>query len=218
MSTLIYNGMYIRNTLVRLFNANKYLVTFKHVSSSNNLDDSTTDSPNQKKPKPKTIRIPQITLYLLDNSITTTTLENAMKIAKRRSLKLVKECEFDKVKETPIYRLVSSSQYLEDTYEIDDNEDENKKQSSKERKQKIFIISGTSADHDIQIKIKQMEKLLKQKYSVKVTIQGDTEKAVNTGKKIKQGLQEYGDIKEKLAKKNNLNLSISPKLLESNQA
>jgi len=121
-----------------------------------------------KKPRPKTVPVPKITLISPDNSIRVTVLEEAERLAKRRNLILSKITDCDSKTQRAVYKLMNNAQY-EGFEEIDDNKERDKnKQTLKATK--LFYISAKIAEYDLRTKLKKTIKLLKKHHKIKFVI------------------------------------------------
>ncbi|RLU19048.1 hypothetical protein DMN91_009406 [Ooceraea biroi] len=161
-----------------------------------------------KKPRPKTVEVPKITLISLDNSITVTILEDAQRLAKRRNLTLTKITDFDSKTQRAVYKLLSNSDHIEETDEIAEVEDKDKDEQ-KLRSEKMFYISAKIAEHDLKTKLKNIVKLLNKKHKIKLVIKDDSHE--NKTKSIIQDMiKDHGSIQQMQSKKNMALLVITP--------
>lgn len=119
------------------------------------------------KPKKKTARIPQITLISPDKSTTVTILEAAQKLAKRRNLNLVKVLDNDPKSNRSVYKLVSSSNYK---FEHSIEEKKTIEDSIKYKCTKLYAMKSQINEHDLETKIKNINKLLSKMHKVKIII------------------------------------------------
>ncbi|XP_071452763.1 translation initiation factor IF-3 [Hetaerina americana] len=123
---------------------------------------------SDKKGSGKKVFEPKITLIGTDENISIVSLEDGHKIAKRRNLRLVKMLDYDTKTQRPVYRLMS-------LYEF--NEEHKKEKASKTKsptREKLVTFSSRISDHDIQSKVKMMDKWLSKNYEVRVVISGDS--------------------------------------------
>lgn len=126
-----------------------------------------------KKPKPKTVPIPKITLISPNDSITVTILEDAQRLAKRRNLILTKVTDLDSKTQRAIYKLTSNISHVNRTEKAteaaeDVKNDDKDKQKFKEVK--LLYISAKITEHDLSTKIKKVVKLLDKQHKVKLVI------------------------------------------------
>lgn len=135
--------------------------------------------PQQEKKK-KPLKSPEITLISPEEDLSSVTLEQAEKVAKRRNLKLVKIVDFDTKSKRPVYKLMTSLQFFEE--ETKSKQLNKLKKKSQTKEEKLFIFSSKINEHDIFSKIKQMNKALAKNHQVKtyITIDGNPSKAVIT--------------------------------------
>lgn len=124
--------------------------------------------------KPKTrkpLKSPEITLISADDVVTSVTLEDAEKLAKRRNLKLVKIIDFDTKTERPTYKLMTVQQFFQE--EAKTKEKKKKERDSTYKDDKLFQMSSKIGENDLYNKIKQMHRALKRKHIVRVYISHD---------------------------------------------
>ncbi|PBC34752.1 uncharacterized protein LOC107995350 isoform X1 [Apis cerana] len=132
------------------------------LNNVNNLEEKT----DKKKKIPK---IPKITLIHPNNSITVTVLEDAEKLADRRNLQLVHvsdQCKNNR----QIYKLVEYSKIKEkeENEEEEEKEKEKKYDKKKIKSTKLFTIKSDIMDYDLNIKINNINKVLKKNHKVKI--------------------------------------------------
>ncbi|KYN37273.1 hypothetical protein ALC56_08330 [Trachymyrmex septentrionalis] len=167
------------------------------------------DSNGNKKPRPKTERIPKITLLSLDNSTTVTVLEMAQRLAKRRNLTLIKVSDFESKTQRPLYKLVNNTNILKETKE--DTQDIDKAAQKSSKGAKLFYISAKITEHDLGTKTKSIMKLLKKGHKVKVAITMDgADGGVRVQRVIEDVARNDGSIKQMPSKKNVILLLITP--------
>lgn len=129
----------------------------------------------KKKEQAKTDSESKITLLLPNDSMTITHLEDAKKLAKRRNLILTKIENKQKDSSRDTYKLVKlGEKFLETT----DNVTENKIKADRNGKIKQIQISGKISTHDLNIKLKHVNKLLSKQYKVKFIINHDSDTQV----------------------------------------
>lgn len=138
-------------------------------------------SDGAKKPRPKTVPQPRITLVSPDNSITVTVLEEAQRLAKRRNLTLVKVSDVEGKTQRAVYKLVNSTGILVDETEEDTGSKSADRTAQKSDKTpKLFYVSAKITEHDLQTKTKNVMKLLTKGYRVKVAITLDGANGVSS--------------------------------------
>lgn len=124
------------------------------------------------KPKVhKPLTSPQISLITPENEVTSTTLEQAEKMAIRRKLKLIKIVDFDTKTNRPVYKIMSNLEYFE--AESENKEKRKREKQSLIKEDKLFIMSSKITENDLQFKIRQMTKLLQKKHPIRVYISQD---------------------------------------------
>lgn len=129
------------------------------------------DSDGVKKPRPKTVPVPRITLVSPDNSITVTVLEDAQRLAKRRNLTLVKVIDLDSKTQRPLYKLANSTDVLEeDVIDEEDTKNVDRAEQKSSKGTKLFYISAKITKHDLQTKTKNVMKLLSKGHKAKIVI------------------------------------------------
>ncbi|XP_012525317.2 translation initiation factor IF-3 [Monomorium pharaonis] len=163
-----------------------------------------------KKPRPKTEPVPRITLVSPDNSITVTVLEDAQRLAKRRNLTLVKITDLESKTQRPLYKLMNSTDVLEDTEKEEDTKDNNRTAEKSSKSTKLFYVSSKITEHDLQTKAKNVVKLLRKNHKIKLVITLD---GVNEGKVqrvIEDAVKNNGSVQRMPSKKNVTLLVISP--------
>lgn len=131
----------------------------------NDVDDLEEKTDKKKKKSPK---IPKITLIHPNNSITITQLEDAEKLADRRNLQLVHVSDESK-NNRQIYKLVEYSKIKEEEKEEEKKEKKEKECDKKKVKStKLFTIKSDIMDYDLNVKINNINKVLKKKHKVKI--------------------------------------------------
>ncbi|CAK9811496.1 hypothetical protein ANTPLA_LOCUS7050 [Anthophora plagiata] len=121
----------------------------------------------EKKPKKKTIPIPKITLIHPDKSTTVTVLEAAERLAKRRSFDLIKVLDNDPKSNRSVYKLQSPSSYkIKDEIEAKEVD----KNCTKYKATKLYAMKSKINEHDLDIKIKNMNKVLGKMHKVKIVV------------------------------------------------
>ncbi|XP_012230756.2 translation initiation factor IF-3 [Linepithema humile] len=186
------------------------LRVYRHQAFSKKSILENDDATAAKKPRPKTVPVPKITLLLPDNSITVTVLEEAQRLAKRRNLNLVKISDFDSKTERPSYKLTTT--FLEESEEEDAS-----KYTQKSKGIKLFYISAKIGDNDLRTKTKNLLKLLNKGHKVKIVINLDEAVEDKVQSNIEEVVKNYGDIQRMPSKKNVVLLLIKPLLNSKNR-
>lgn len=120
-----------------------------------------------EKKRKKTPRISKITLINPDESVTITGLEAAEKIAKRRNLKLIKMPHIGTRSDRDIYKLYNEADFVN---EEQDTFSEKASESKTMRSTKLFPIRSKINDHDLEIKISNINRLLEKNYRIKLLV------------------------------------------------
>lgn len=158
LSSLL-NNTYEQQTVRRNQNILRYSI---HVPNKNKKQD------NVSKEQVNTVSESKITLLLPNNSVTITYLEDAKKLAKRRKLILTKVEDEQKNSSRDTYKLMSPGDK-----HLETNDNNNKNEKIKTMKQ--MQISGKITIHDLNIKLKNINKLLSKNYKIKFIINHDSE-------------------------------------------
>lgn len=154
---------------------------------------------------------PKITLIAQDQSVSVVNLDEAQKISKRRDLKLVKIIDLDMKTQRPVYKLMTSAEYL--------NEDlkrrEEKKRSKAEatiKGDKLLTVSARITEHDLSSKIQNVLKWLRKSYEVRIVVAGDGDKAKqeSVAARFEQDTKEAGKIVQKRFRDSDLRFQIVP--------
>ncbi|KAI4495489.1 hypothetical protein M0802_008703 [Mischocyttarus mexicanus] len=162
------------------------------------------------KKKPKTVIIPKITLLSSNDSMTVVTLEDAERLAKRRNLILIK-VEDEKSSSRATYKLVQSMDYFKETKTKNkENEEKNDIKSVK-----LIQLSTKISMFDLDVKLKNVNRLLKKRHKVKLIVNYDNETPNKILKYIESNANQYGKI-EKSSQPNRTVFTIIPILKESN--
>lgn len=137
-----------------------------NLNNMNDLEEKT-DKKKQKIP-----RIPKITLIHPNKSVTVTLLEDAEKLANRRNLQLVHVSDKSK-NNRHIYKLVEYSKIEEKEEEKQEKEEKYlKKKIHNDKKKlkstKLFTIKNDIMNYDLNIKINNVNKVLKKNHKVKI--------------------------------------------------
>lgn len=145
--------------------------------SKRSILEESNDVAPAKQQRPKTVPVPKITLVSPDNSMTVTVLEDAQRLAKRRKLTLVKVSDLDSKTQRPVYKLMSSSVFIEEVREkIEDDHRDNQKFKDV----KLHYISAKITEHDLLTKMKNVVKLLNKGHKVKIVITLDGSNEVSS--------------------------------------
>lgn len=129
-----------------------------------------------KKVRPKTVRQPKITLLDTNKDISVVTMDVASKLCERRGLKLVKIIDINTKTQRPVYKMMTTNQFLkEDTKNYQENSEKN---SNKLKSEKTAIINSRIGQKDLESKVNSFRKWLNKMHEVRVTITGDSAKDI----------------------------------------
>ncbi|XP_076231742.1 uncharacterized protein LOC143177591 isoform X2 [Calliopsis andreniformis] len=165
---------------------------------------------NEKKKLKKTVRIPKIMLIYPNGSVETTILEEAEKIAKRRNLELRMVSDPVLKSNKDVYKLYTSDVYVKEKENIFN--EETTTHVLKYKSLKVFPIYSKICEHDLKIKLNNINKLLKKKHKVKLLIFFSTEEKETLLHSIKKEVK--GSLAEEKPKSNSTTLLYHP-LLDS---
>ncbi|XP_076294333.1 uncharacterized protein LOC143215781 [Lasioglossum baleicum] len=170
--------------------------------------DANTETEENKKRK-KTVRVPNIKLIHPDKSMTISLLEEAQKIAKRQNLHLVKQTYTDR-DNRDVYELCDSTEFFENRSKEDTTEKVVYKNT------KFFPIQSKIKEHDLAIKLNNINKLLQKNHKIKIAIMFPTEytEKEEVIKTVKKRVQ--GELKEERKKGSSFMLIYLPLLNKSN--
>lgn len=168
-----------------------------------------TETSDETTRKPKTT--PKVTLVGPDQSVSIVNLDEAQKISKRRDLKLVKIIDVDLKTQRPVYKLMTSAEYLEE----DLKRREEKKRSKQEaviKGDKLLSISARITEHDLLSKIHNVQKWLNKHYEVRVVVAGDGDKSKQEAiaDTFEKHTKDGGRIVQKRIKDSTLRFQILP--------
>lgn len=168
-------------------------------SSTNDFDVYAEEKPKKRK----SVRVPKITLINQDESVRIVFLEEAKNIAKRHNLHLV-QVDDDSKGDRNTYKLLDFHDVLK--YEdkvVDLNEGDHKFKTTK-----LFTLKSKIEQHDLAIKIVNMNKVLKKNHKVKVLITHPTGGHEEIVKTLKKNV--LGTFSEEKLKKDRTTLVFSP--------
>ncbi|XP_043250562.1 translation initiation factor IF-3-like [Colletes gigas] len=172
-----------------------------NVRLNNTISSITIDEDENKRPK--TVRIPKITLILPDESVIITELTDAEKLAKRRNL-ILDKLNYDYKSNREVYKLCKNTDYTSP------KDEKPIKEKSMLKGQKLFFITCKINYHDLDIKINNINKLLEKKHEVKLilTLRGDKEE--KSFQRIKKNIK--GNLLQEKFKGKTVNLLYAPLL------
>lgn len=173
----------------------------KRSNSFENNDPESTANDTEKKVRRKTPEIPKITIVDDKNSISMCTMEQAVKIAERRKLRLVKIVDMDIRSKRPIYKLMSEAQYLEEDI-LEKKKQKDKKENNSLKGEKLLILSCRITDNDLKMKLNCADKWLRKNFEVRVTISGPNN-ALQETEKVYQEFENVFKEKAKFLQKRN---------------
>ncbi|XP_021950593.1 uncharacterized protein LOC110847867 [Folsomia candida] len=145
------------------------------------------------KKKSKTAESPKIMLVSETKHISVVTLEEAQKIAERKTLHLVAG-DSKLSKDKPVYKLVTNAEFLASDSDSSRELRQEKDDKKKEKESKTVILRSKIAENDILSKVKQMIKWIEKGHSVRLMIGQSGEKgdADHVYKVIEQNMKESG--------------------------
>lgn len=129
------------------------------------------DIPTKNKYRPKTVPQLKITLLGPDKDISVVTMDVASKMSERRGLKLVKIIDIDTKTQRPVYKMMTSNQFLKED-KIHQNKDE--KNLNKLKGEKTALINCRIGRGDLESKVNNFKKWLTKLHEVRITVTGDT--------------------------------------------
>lgn len=124
------------------------------------------------KYRPKTVRQPKITLLGTEKDIFVVTIDVATKMCERRGLRLVKIIDLDTKTQRPVYKMMTSNQFLKEDTKTNQNKDE--KNLNQLKGEKTALINCRIGRSDLESKVNNFRKWLIKLHEVRVTITGDT--------------------------------------------
>ncbi|KAL2717075.1 translation initiation factor IF-3-like [Vespula squamosa] len=166
----------------------------KTIRRNINISKKKEEEDNVSKEQVKATSESKITLLLSNNSMTVTYLEDAKKLAKRRNLILTKVENEQKISSRDTYKLVK----LGDEFLEAKNNDKENNIIKAERNSKIkqIQISGKISTHDLNIKLKNVNKLLSKQHKIKFIINHDMETQDRILKYVETNVRQYGTIQK----------------------
>lgn len=184
---------------IKYSNISRYCFT-SHNAVTKTTDVNNTDGSAESTKKNEEIKV---TLLLPDNNVMVTDLENATKISKRRNLVLVKVEDVQKKTGRPLYKLISQNKLLQ---ELGDNENE---QKNTIKNMKTIQISSKITLYDLNVKLKNVTKLLEKKHKVKIIIVQGSNIQDKVFKTIENSVKYHGTI-QKTVKSTSMIFTITP--------
>lgn len=130
------------------------------------------DVKETKKPRPKTVPVPKITLLGPEKDMSIVTIDVASKMCFRRGLKLVKIIDFDTKTQRPVYQMMTANQFL--NKDTKPHQSKDKKNPYTLKGEKTALINCRIGQSDLESKINNFHKWLSKMYEVRITITGDT--------------------------------------------
>lgn len=170
------NNQLVRGNSIEIGqNACNNLAQRQAISFSANCKASSQAEAEQKKKK-KTPRVPRITLIHPDESVTIVLLEEAEKLAKRRNLQLAKMPYIDTKADRDVYKLYSNADAVSEN--VEKHSEEASKNDKQVKSTKLFPIQSRISDHDLDVKITNVNKLLTKRHRIKLLISFSPEEKV----------------------------------------
>ncbi|CAH1393129.1 unnamed protein product [Nezara viridula] len=150
-----------------------------------------------------------ITLIGTDGIPNTSVLESAIKLSKRRNLKLVKVSDYDSIRQSPVYKLLSGAEVLKEDL---DGRKNKKKTGTGFKSEKILSIADNISLHDLDSKCKNILKWIEKNHEVRITISCSSSK--NNGeavfKEIEERIKQHGRILQKRESGNDIKFHVIP--------
>lgn len=208
------------NTLSQHIQTSGNLLRLHNVRVYSNYSHTKSDNVFSKTPevRKKTVPIPKVVLLSEEGKVMDqVTFEEAQLLAKRRNLNLVKIIDISLKTTLPTYKLMSKVQLLQE------------KNSSKQKKgiekntlfkaTKDFIFSNKIEQHDLEIKINKMIKLLNKQHKVRVyiTTSPDQQVLTNNIQIIETRLSENGTLSKTTKSGSGVKLYFDPKIQEEEE-
>ena len=204
------NNQLVRGNSIEIGqNACNNLAQRQAISFSANSKTNLQTEEEQKKKK-KTPRIPRITLIHPDESVTIVLLEEAQKLAKRRNLNLAKMPYIDTKSDRDVYKLYSNADAVNEN--VEKHSEETSKNDKQVKSTKLFPIQSRISDHDLDVKITNVNKLLTKRHRIKLLISFNVEEKERLLQHVKRKVQ--GVLSEERMKQNSVILIYLP-LLDS---
>ncbi|XP_017790535.1 PREDICTED: uncharacterized protein LOC108572763 [Habropoda laboriosa] len=122
---------------------------------------------DENKYKRKTARVSKITLIHPNSSVSVTLLEAAEKLAKRRHLELIEVSDSNHKSDRSVYKLINPIEYKD---QDDDKKTKVNESNTKWKTTKLFNFKCNINDHDLDIKIRNINKALRKKHMVKIIL------------------------------------------------
>ncbi|KAK7866312.1 hypothetical protein R5R35_007136 [Gryllus longicercus] len=165
--------------------------------------------PDEKNKRLKSGTYTRITLIESDGNVTITSLEEAEKVAKRRDMKLVKINDKQAANQRSTYKMMTSTQYFHE--ELKSRKTRTEKKKTEMKGEKLLSMSDKIDKHDLEAKLKMVNKWLHKKYEVRVVI-NESEESLSTSvfKFIETSVKEIGKIVQKRQKEKEIKFSILP--------
>ena len=204
------NNQLVRGNSIEIGqNACNNLAQRQAISFSANCRTNLQAEEEQKKKK-KTPRIPRITLIHPDESVTIVLLEEAQRLAKRRNLHLTKMPYIETKSDREVYKLYSNADAISET--VEKHSGETSTNDKQVKSTKLFPIQSRISDHDLDVKINNVNKLLTKRHRIKLLISFTLEEKERLLQHVKRKVQ--GVLSEERMKQNSVILIYLP-LLDS---
>ncbi|XP_014613975.1 PREDICTED: uncharacterized protein LOC106792229 isoform X2 [Polistes canadensis] len=129
-----------------------------------------------------------------EDSMTVITLEEAQKLAKRRNLILIKVDDEQKCSSKDTYKLVEPTEHLKESKIKDKGDTKNNDIKSI----KLIQLSAKISMYDTEIKLKNVNRLLKKRHKVKLIINYDSEIPDKILKYVESSIKQHGTIQKSM--------------------
>ncbi|EAT40378.1 AAEL007885-PA [Aedes aegypti] len=203
---------------IAVSSSTNYQIQYASKSTKAGAGDSATAEGNAPAGTKKPKTAPKITLVGPDHSVSIMNLDEAQKISKRRDLKLVKVVDLDLKTQRPVYKLMTSAEYLEEDLKRREEKKRNKQEAAI-KGDKLLTVSARITEHDLLSKIHNVQKWLNKQYEVRVIVSGDGDKAKqeSVASAFENHVKDLGRIVQKRFRDNDMRFQILPILNSSNQ-
>ncbi|BET03019.1 Translation initiation factor IF-3, C-terminal domain [Nesidiocoris tenuis] len=153
-----------------------------------------------------------IALIQLDKTIVHTTLEDAKKLSNRRSLNLVKVADYDRKRDSPVYKLLTGAQFRAEELNLTRTKGKDDQQKGAYKGEKLVQINAKIGQHDLDSKINNILSWLKKNYQIRITITSSDQRSLaeSVFKKIETGVSDNGRILQKRETPSDIKFQVIP--------
>ncbi|KAF6202658.1 hypothetical protein GE061_003057 [Apolygus lucorum] len=154
-----------------------------------------------------------IALIHPDKTVTHTTLEDATKLSNRRDLKLIKISDFDRKRNSPVYQLMTATQFREEALSLKKSKNADDKKGPY-KGEKLLALNSKIEVHDLESKIHKVVGWLEKNFEVRVTISGNKPEDAVSSEKVYKSIESIvgsqGRILQKRGSGNDIKFQIVP--------